>query len=144
MIRSLYIAILSLALSSCATTGEKIEDLNTSLVSLQRLADKSLPVARKKVSRNGREFYSVPFVTIKGEFVRAKSERVQNIAVIKVLGDRRPYTLEVQVVKKVLGQSGYGESGYDQGLARVIKRRIQKALVQRREDRNIIDDFKAF
>ena len=129
---------------SCATSGEKIEDLNVSLVRLQKLADTSLPVARRKVSRNGREFYSVPFITEKGQFVKAEDSRVRMTAIIKVLGDRRPYTMEIQVVKEARGQSGFEQVGYDEGLARVIRRRIQKALVQRREDRNIIDDFKAF
>ena len=137
--------LLSVILVSCATTSEKIEQINRPLSELQKVADQNLPVGRAKVSPNGREFYSVPFIKEKGGFAKATDHQAHYVAVIKVLGDRRPYSISVEVsVQKRQSSGQFRKSGYDQGLARVISRRIQKSLHQRRDNRNIIDDFKVF
>lgn len=137
--------LLSLLLISCASNGDKIEGLDRSITDLQRLADQSLPVDRASVSTNGREFYSAPFIKDQGGFKKVKEAKAHMVAVIKVLGDRRPYSIEVTVlIQKRQASGDYLNVGYDKGLARVISRRIQKELYQRRERRNIIDDFKVF
>ena len=149
MIRSF--AVLALFLSGvvnsgCTTAGtEVIENQDRSLAELQALVVAALPAGKHSVSQNGRTYTSNYFVAEKGEFVEALDTPTRNKAVIVILGDRRPYNLEVNVVhEKKNSSSEYVSTGNDEGLARVVIRRIQKALHERRDNRNIIDDFRIF
>lgn len=70
-------------------------------------------------------------------------------AKVVVLGDRRPYDLEVFVVRERRVATGQGPGSYetvgnDQRLAKVVMARITESLAKRREDRNFIDDFRVF
>ncbi len=120
-----------------------IPDIDKSLVDLQRIAEESLPVGRRSVSRNAREFYSEYFVEKDGKFESYEKGDTRYYAIIRVLGDRRPYDMDVDVVEEHK-HSRFQKVGSDERLARVIKRRVQKTLYERREDRNIIDDFRPF
>lgn len=117
-----------------------------SLIETQKIVEANLPGGKRAVSQNRREYTSNYFVRGKeGAFVEAQSEPIRYYARILVLGDRRPYTVEVRVYEEHRRSDGqFDQVNQDEGLARVIIRRIQKALYQRREDRNIIDDFRVF
>ena len=64
------------------------------------------------------------------------------------MGDSRPYAVEVFVTreKRVLRGDDftYAVVGHDSRLAKELAARIQEQLSKRREDRNIIDDFRVF
>jgi hypothetical protein len=138
--------LMILATSGCASSGSvSIDDLNTSLVDLQRVVTDALPLGKRKQSQNTRVFYSSYFLVKKGEYEAAADHPYRNYAEIFILGDRRPYKIEVRVITEKRERDGeYSLIKYDEGLARVISRRIQMALHKRREDRNIIDDFRVF
>ncbi len=133
-------------LSGCGTRGAVyIEDLSIAIHELQRVAIDSLPLGKRGQSANERELYSEYFVEKGGEYVAARGVPTRRYAHITILGDRRPYKIEVQVIVESRGSRGeYSHQKYDEGMARVITRRIQNALHKRREDRNIIDDFRVF
>jgi hypothetical protein len=122
-----------------------LEDLNVALVDLQREAVAALPLGKRSQSQNARTFYSEYFIYNKGEYLSGNAQPVRYFAEITILGDRRPYKMEIRVAKEQRQSEGnYVLSNYDEGLTRVITRRIQNALHKRREDRNIIDDFRVF
>lgn len=134
-----------LNLVSCATRSVSIDELDMSLVELYKIAIEALPLGKRSESINGREFYSVYFTVQKGEYEEARGAATRSYARISVLGDRRPYNIEVAVIVERKNSGGeYTQSGYDTSLARVISRRIQNVLYKRRDDRNIIDDFRVF
>lgn len=139
-------AILWVVLFLVGCAGKStIDELSVSLNDLQSVSVGVLPLGQRTVSANGREHTSNYFSVKNGEYESAVNAKTRNYAVITILGDRRPYQLEVIVVVERRTEDGeYYRSGYDEGLARVITRRIQKALHERREDRNIIDDFRVF
>ena len=117
------------------------------LADLQHLAAKSLPLGLRKTSPNGREFFSNYFITNGRKFKLADKGPERRYAQILVLGDRRPYTLDVVVqIEKVDANApgGYSIVGTDVGIAKVVKKRLQSQLNKRREDLNIIDDFRVF
>jgi len=132
-------------LAACSTT-EKIDGVSRALTELQGLVMKQLPVERAGGSRNGREFYTTQFImTQDGEFEAAEGQRQVRRAIYRILGEQRPYTLEIEVLAQVRNSNGtYLTVGKDERIARVLRRRLEKALHQRREDRNVIDDFKPF
>lgn len=93
------------------------------------------------------EWFSNYFVVQGRKFVPAKTAPVRYFAHVYILGDRRPYVIEVYVKRERRASprlNDYVEDGADQGLARIIHRRIQQQLSKRREDLNIIDDFRIF
>jgi hypothetical protein len=134
-------------LVGCTTTpgAVYIENLTLPLVDIQKVIQESLPVGKRIESLNQREYYSEYFVEKGGEFVAATGEPYRRTAQISIFGDRRPYKIEVIVMVERRGSGGnYTPVRPDEGMARVITRRIQSTLHKRREDRNIIDDFRVF
>jgi len=149
MIKSIYVALFSLSLliSGCSTPGEiNLGEQKQSLMDLQKAAEASLPGGKRSVSQNARTFTSNYFGVKKdGTFEEAPEASTRYAAQITIYGDRRPYTIGVIVFKeKRSGNGEYDKLGPDEGLARVVSRRIQKTLHERREDRSIIDEFRIF
>lgn len=100
------------------------------------------------MSSNGRELRSLPFVVGKNDYKDGDKANDRFVLVITILGDSRPYDVEVSVVheRKILRQ-GLPTNvaiGYDDGLTRELYNKLQVELTKRREDRNIIDDFRVY
>lgn len=137
-------------LPACTTVwgGARVEDLDRPLNDLQRVAARSMPLGLRRTSTNGREFFSKYFLAKSGEFKAAEEGSERRYAQILVLGDRRPYTIQIIVhverLTTTFGSGGYSEIGQDNELAQVVRRRFLNELHKRREDTNIIDDFRVF
>ena len=144
--RSLIVLLSLVLVTGCATRGaSSIKNLSISIQELQRVATDALPLGKRGQSQNERELTSEYFIEKDGEYESARGSKIRKYAQILILGDRRPYTIEVTVAVEARDAGGeYSLVKYDQGVARVITRRIQNALHKRREDRNIIDDFRVF
>jgi len=133
-------------LLGCSTPGSvSMNDVDVSIIELQKVVETVLPVGKRSQSENGREYFSEYFISKNGEFEESAQAAIRSFAHILILGDRKPYNIDVVVVVERRSSSGgYVRIKYDQGLARVISRRIQNALHKRRDGRNIIDDFRVF
>jgi hypothetical protein len=145
LISLLGIGFLTLFLGGCANNGVTTDDINVPIGDLQKLIAEAIPVKIKTSSTSGREFKSNYFIQKKGEFEEFDGGPMRSQVEVEILGDRRPYSVFVRVpVEKRSAEGHYKVIKYDDGTARVIIRRIQKALHERRDNRNIIDDFRAF
>ncbi len=115
---------------------------------IRQIAMKSLPVGLRSSSPNGRELHSQYFLPDKGGYKAAIEEPVRLTAKIVILNERRPYEIEIYVFREERVVSGgrvsYKVRGQDFRIANMIKEDIQTRLAQRREDLNIIDDFRVF
>lgn len=139
----------ALLITGCVTKGaNNLTDLDKPLADLQKVVVKSLPLGLRQTSPNGREFYSNYFVAKDRKFKPAANLAERNYAHVLVLGDRRPYDIQIMVKKERMDPAkraaGYVEAGSDQSLTEVIKKRILLQLNKRREELNIIDDFRVF
>lgn len=146
-LNSILLFLFSLVILSCSTRGEvNLGEQRGALSEIQKAVEAHLPGGRARVSSNARTFTSNYFGVKKdGSFEEAPQASPRYRAKVTVYGDRRPYTVGVIVMKEVKDSSGdYSSRGADEALTRVISRRIQKALHERREDRSIIDDFRVF
>jgi hypothetical protein len=65
-------------------------------------------------------------------------------AKITVLGDRRPYNIEVVVTSQKRKGENYIDLGLNESVSQKIANLIQKNLTKRRGNGNIVDDFRAF
>lgn len=136
--------LFSIALMACQTSGVVLHDTPLN-ISETRRAIVMVTGQPRSTSENGREMNS-KFYDRKGnpEDV-AKLGRERLYTHTTILGDRRPYDIEVEVVVEIKDQDGvYQVVEKDQGRAEKIAAQIKKALVQSRDNRNIIDDFRPF
>lgn len=133
-----------LMLTGCST-GEVIGDVDQSLSGIKRAVKAAMPVGIRSVSENGREYFSEFFI-VKGKkyFPAGKSNESWQAHVL-ILGDRRPYDIEV-IVTQIARNSEQGISvlGQDKRLGRRLARDIRRLLSARKTDLNLIDDFRAF
>lgn len=130
--------------------GERIENLDLPVHELQKAVEINLPLGRRQVSPNGREYLSDFFIVGKNGKLQPAGHATDRLyAHIFVLGDRRPYTLQIAVVReRKMGGDSYNAKfekyATDERIAKLLAKRIQTTLSKRRDDRNIIDDFRVF
>ena len=156
MLRHLVISsvvALSFSLVGCATLGNRnavsVKDVDWPLAELRSVAATVLPTGTRAVSPNGRELLSRHFI-LEGRsgYKPAADATERYFAQILILGDRRPYDIEILVTleRRVLrgNQFTYTVEGYDYKLAKELEVKLRQELTKRREDLNIIDDFRVF
>ena len=145
ILRSFFFGLffsMSVLLSGCQFA--KIKGVNLPYQTVRKVVVNSLPLGLRQESMNGRELYSGYFSPKDWEDdATEKSERAYAKAII--LNDSRPYDVDPRVYRehKVKG-STYTALGEDKKLTRQLVERIREGLADRRDDRNIIDDFRAF
>lgn len=126
----------------------KIDHLDVALLDLQKAVASVLPGGLRTTSSNGREFYSRHFIVDGAKYKPAGDAKERFIAQMTVLGDGRPYTIEILVrhERRILrgGRHTYEVVGYDYRQAEGLALKVRARLSQRREDTNIIDDFRVF
>ncbi len=125
--------------------GERITGLDRPLTELQRAVHEAMPVGVARVSRNGREFTSEPYAVGKrGPSKPPGDAPVRYIVQAYVLGDRRPYVIEIFVYQERKKSGGYVKGPADEVQTKVMRTRIERELAKRRDDRNVVDDFRVF
>jgi hypothetical protein len=139
-----------LFLCACSTFYKPlhIDGVDAPYALVRRVVMTSMPVGMRTASSNGREISSQYFLPKAKGYEDAISKDVRFSAKVIILGAQRPYQLEVYVFrehrKNVQGRVEYETVGQDLRLANRLKTEIQTRLAQRREDLNIIDDFRVF
>tara|TARA_B100001248_G_scaffold262665_1_gene260560 strand:- start:9132 stop:9596 length:465 start_codon:yes stop_codon:yes gene_type:complete len=144
--------LLCLVISACAT-GSKVEGLEYSILSIKKAVEKHLPGPLHSLSENGRVYKTKAFrlpLYYQTKVYKTKGllpERAY--AKIAILGDRRPYTLAVEIeIEELMGmQNGKPRyqvccrhREYEKNLAKEIK----DYLVKRKDNQDLIDDFRPF
>lgn len=126
----------------------RIDKAHGPFAQIRQIAMQSLPVGLRSSSTNGRELLSQYFLPDKTGYKPAIEAPVRLTAKIIILNERRPYIVEIYVLREerqvVNGRVSYKVRGQDFRIANKIKEDIQTRLAQRREDLNIIDDFRVF
>src|SRR5436309_11738079 len=116
MLKKLLFISLTILISGCASIGVSspkyavvIRNVDWPLQDLSALVAFELPTGLRTTSPNGREFYSKYFVLDGPKYKLAGDAVDRFTATITVLGDSRPYDIEIYVTKekRVLRQSGF-------------------------------------
>ena len=144
-IRALCLATLFL-LASCGQ-APVIPEANYSLEAISKSVYKAL-IKVRKVSQNRREYIS-DYLTLEGKIWDPLSNEVRRAtAKVIVLGDRRPYTIEIQTIveERPSNEPGYSarfkKVGKSKTLTDQLAFRIQDDL--RKNKDQSLDDFKPF
>lgn len=133
---------LFLGLGGCVT-GHLIKESDRSLNEIKNAVFATMGQPRETAT-NEREFLSVYFSKKKVQNFDPEKSKERNYAKVTVLGDRRPYDIQVQVFLEERVDGQYEEVGLDDELSDQIAEEIKKALRKSRDQRNVIDDFRAF
>lgn len=145
MIKVWVFALLSLAtLVGCQTSGVYLRETPLN-VSETRRAVVSVIGQPRLTSENGRELLSKYYDRKGNSDDQVKNARERLTTHVTILGDRRPYDIQIEVVVEIRDREGaYQVVEKDDARAEKVALDIQKALVQSRDNRNIIDDFKPY
>ena len=142
--------LLAALLTSCSSLYKplRVDEVQSPLAEIRHEAMKALPLGLRLSSPNGRELNSLYYIIKNGQYVDAVDQNQRWTAKIVIPGERRPYDVEIYVFKEVRVDSSHGIEyrtvGQDLRLAKRVKDELLKRLAQRREDLNIIDDFRVF
>nr|WP_295902147.1 hypothetical protein [uncultured Bdellovibrio sp.] len=134
----------TLLLSSCRTGGVIIRETPLN-VSETRRAVMAVIGEPRSVSQNGREILS-QFYDKKNKIIeKMDMARERYYTHVTVLGDRRPYDVQVEVLVEGRNEEGgFDLLDRDDDKAGVIAEKIRQSLNQSRDTRNVIDDFRSF
>lgn len=144
MWKFIFLFFVSCVIVSCTTPGAVIKESNFSLTETRKAVVKMFGEPRS-VSQNGRELIT-DFMDKKGRMVEsAKKAKERRYAHITILGERRPYDIVLNVIIETQVEPGvYEKYDEDELLSDVLAKSLHTELLKSLENRNIIDDFKAF
>jgi len=134
----------ALLLSGCQTGGVVLRETPLGVSETRRVVASVIGETRG-VSENGRELLS-KYYDKKGKNIdKMDMAKERYFTQVTVLGDRRPYDVQVEVLIEARDQDGGWELvDRDDEKAAVVADKIRKALNQSRDSRNVIDDFRSF
>ncbi len=138
----------SLLFFVACTHTPTIPELSYPLDAIEKSVVKSL-VKVRKVSQNRRD-YTSEFLMLNGKLWDPLSnETARAYVTVSILGERRPYSVDIEAIveERPANQPGYSARykvvGQSKKLVDQIAFRIEDEL-RRTQQRNFIDDFKAF
>lgn len=134
----------TLLLSSCRTGGVIIRETPLN-VSETRRAVMSVIGEPRSISQNGREIVSQFYDKKNKNIEKMDMARERYYTHVTVLGDRRPYDVQVEVLVEGRNEDGgFDLLDRDDERAGIIAEKIRQSLNQSRDNRNVIDDFRSF
>ncbi|MGZ5279894.1 MAG: hypothetical protein ACXWC9_08130 [Pseudobdellovibrionaceae bacterium] len=139
----IWVNFLGLLLSACMSGTYRISDQNLSLGEVKRIVTSVIGDPRV-LSENQRTFYSRYFSRRPDSGFDPEKSRERLYAKVVVLGDRRPYDVEVEVFVEERSGKSYEQVGTDLSEAKKLGQDLRSRLHQGRNERNAIDDFRAF
>lgn len=144
MLKFFLTSVLVSFILGCAGPGAYVNESDISLTETRKALVKLYGEPRS-LSQNGREFIT-QYMDKKGRVLEsAKKGKERRYAHIKILGERRPYDILVNVVVQGQTSPGFYETlADDEPLSEQLAAEIKKELLKSLENRNIIDDFNAF
>jgi len=148
MIKNLFAATLLFAglffTTGCRTGGVILRETPLSISETRRIIVSIIGEPRS-LSQNGRELESKYFDKKNQPIEKMDMARERFYTHVTVLGDRRPYDIQVEVLVEGRVENGQFELvDRDDGRAAVLAEKIRVALNQSRDTRNVIDDFRSF
>lgn len=126
--------------------------MSYSLAHIRKGLNTILPGGVRTASANQRTLTSFyfppqdPQTKSKSKLMTAETAPIRAVATVVVLGDRRPYQIEIKVSveRRSRDDAAYYHVSYDSRLARLFARDLQDYLVKSQENRDLIDDFRPF
>lgn len=140
----IFLLVFTLLLSSCRTGGVILRETPMNVSETRRVVVGVIGQPRT-MSQNGREIFSLYYDKKNKNIDKMDMARERYYTQVTILGDRRPYDVQVEVLVEGRNEEGNFELiDRDDERAGVIAEKIRQALNQSRDSRNVIDDFRSF
>lgn len=140
----IFITLSTLLLSSCRTGGVILRETPLNLSETRRVIVSVIGEPRT-VSQNGRELTSRYYDKNGKNIDKMDMIKERYYTHVTVLGDRRPYDVQVQVLVEGRDEdAGFYLKERDDEKAAPIAEKLRQALNKSRDSRNVIDDFRSF
>ena len=146
LVTATLLAVGLVILASCATNSAQIQNVPLSYNAVKTVVTRTLPGGIVRESGNGRTMTSGYFdpETLKQENEK-KPLKLHAYMTVSIFGSSRPYNIDVKgFTEQRLKDGTYEDLGEDPALTDRLAERLRTALADRREDRNVIDDFRVF
>lgn len=128
-----------------STQGVMLADQAHPLVNIKKAIASSIPGGTRQKSQNGRELYSFYFDGNTFEALAEPDEGSERFyAKVVILGDRRPYNLDVAVYRQKKSGGIFEDVDVDMRLSKKIASDLKAKLAQSRDDTSVVDEFRAF
>lgn len=131
-------------LGACATGDVRLKEQDKSLNLIRTTIQNMMAPSPRSISQNLREYTSQFFSRKDESEFDPQSSNERAYAVFVILGDRRPYQVDITVFIERKKGSRYAKVGTDKKLAQELLVELRTRLHQSQEDRNLIDGFRAF
>jgi hypothetical protein len=130
-------------LQGCASKAP-IQDITLPYTSLKSILLNAFPTGLREQSPNGRTLTFNYFEP--GNWSKAAPTAEERAyAVVVINGSSRPFNLDAYLIREKKNANGtYRSLGRDPALTAKLIKEIKALLANRREDRNVIDGFRAF
>lgn len=140
----LFVFLVTVLLSSCRTGGVILRETPLNLSETRRAVMAVIGEPRV-VSQNGREMAS-RYYDKKGNNIEKMDMAKERLYThVTILGDRRPYDVQVQVLVEGRNEDGgFDLLERDDDRAAPLAEKLRQVLNQSRDSRNVIDDFRSF
>lgn len=140
----LFVFLATVLLSSCRTGGVVLRETPLNLSETRRVVMSVIGEPRS-VSQNGREMTSRYYDKKGSNIEKMDMAKERFYTHVTILGDRRPYDVQVQVLVEGRNEDGsFDLRDRDDDRAAPIAEKLRQALNQSRDSRNVIDDFRSF
>jgi hypothetical protein len=140
---ALVLSFLIFSMGCSSTQSYRITEQNISLADIKKSITSIISDPRA-VSENQRTFLSQYFSRKVDPKFDPNKAKERMYAKLVILGDRRPYDIDVQVIVEEKNGNSYSEVGLDIPEAKKLGKELRIKLNQSREGRNVIDGFRAF
>lgn len=144
MNKKFFFGLIIFFLISCSSVEKsQIEEQDRSLPNLRK-AILAVTGPIRAISENQREYFSQYFSRVPSEKFDPERSSERLYARFIILGDRRPYNIEIVVfIEKKIGKK-YNSVGTDKKIANDLKKELKEKLAQSQDEVNIIDEFRPF
>lgn len=143
-----YLGLMVFLSSGCSSFqgAKKVSNLEASLSQIGKAISASFPGGIATQSENGRTFRSGYFDRELDPEFDPKEIRERFVAQAVILGERRPYDVEMVVYKQVKKSktSEFSPAKPSAEYTNKVFKRFKEKLHQGMDGRNFIDDFRAF
>lgn len=143
LVSSLIIIFFTAGCVSAKKDRVVLEDVENSLADIKKVTGQIIGGIRLQ-SENGRELFSKYFNVLDETDFTTGLEEERAYTKVVILGDRRPYDIEVMVYVEKKEKGQFVQQSTDISLARKKLKIIRQKLNESLGKRNVIDDFKAF
>ncbi len=144
MIKKGFLCLITLLLASCRTGGVILRETPSGISETRRVVVSVIGEPRG-MTKDGREIVSKYYDRSNNSITKMEMVRERRYTRVSILGDRRPYDIQVEVLVEGRDSDGaFYEKDHDDDRAAVLAEKIKQALNQSRDTRNVIDDFRSF